>query len=370
MGVRIPLSRAAPVALLATLALLGAFGNPLAAGAQGGITDEIAAAEAELSKAQAELADTYEQFTAAQQRQEQAAKAAADARAAADTARAESEAAAERVRQLRHKVDKFASASYRQGSTVGSVTAYLGAESPTDMLARASLLNAIGSEQIDVLGTMRRAMDERAAADREAQAALRQATDNEAAAARAKAEAESAHRTAVEQKDRAQSTIDELLAKKAALRAQAEEPAPAAPQQASAPAPAPAVASSVVVLPAQGTLTSTYGLRWGTVHYGIDIANSIGTPILSTMAGEVIDSGPASGFGLWVRVRHDNGLITVYGHINESLVSVGQRVGAGQQIATMGNRGQSTGPHLHFEVHENGNKIDPLVWLRSHGVSI
>ncbi|MDQ3789056.1 MAG: M23 family metallopeptidase, partial [Actinomycetota bacterium] len=122
--------------------------------------------------------------------------------------------------------------------------------------------------------------------------------------------------------------------------------------------------------PAVGTLTSTYGARWGTIHYGIDIANSIGTPIFSAMAGEVIDSGPASGFGLWVRVGHDNGLITVYGHINESLVSVGQRVAAGEQIATMGNRGQSTGPHLHFEVHDGGNKIDPLPWLRSHGVNI
>ncbi|HEX2166054.1 MAG TPA: M23 family metallopeptidase [Longimicrobiales bacterium] len=69
-------------------------------------------------------------------------------------------------------------------------------------------------------------------------------------------------------------------------------------------------------------------------------------------------------------MRHDNGLITVYGHINESLVGVGQRVAAGEQIATMGNRGQSTGPHLHFEVHQGGSKIDPLPWLRGHGVGI
>ncbi|NIJ10395.1 murein DD-endopeptidase MepM/ murein hydrolase activator NlpD [Saccharomonospora amisosensis] len=369
MGVRIPLSRGAPVALLIIIALVGALGNTLASGAQDSLADDIAAAEAELSAAQAELARTYEKFTTAQQRQQQASKAAADARAKADTARAESEAAAQRVQQLQHKVDEFASASYRQGSTVGSVTAYLGSASPTDMLARASLLNAIGSEQLDVLDGMRKAMNERAAADKEAQAALQRATDNEAAAAQAKSDAEAAHRDAVAQKDNAQGTIDELLARKAALQAQAAQAAAPAPAEA-APAAAPSVGSSGVVLPAQGTLTSTYGIRWGTVHYGIDIANSIGTPILSTMAGEVISSGPASGFGLWVRVRHDNGLITVYGHINESLVSVGQRVGAGQQIATMGNRGESTGPHLHFEVHENGNKIDPLVWLRSHGVSI
>ncbi|MGH3518396.1 MAG: M23 family metallopeptidase [Haloechinothrix sp.] len=117
-------------------------------------------------------------------------------------------------------------------------------------------------------------------------------------------------------------------------------------------------------------ITSTYGQRWGTIHYGLDIANNIGTPIVSVMDGRVISSGPASGFGLWVRVLHDNGIITVYGHINETLVSVGQRVRTGQRIATVGNRGQSTGPHLHFEVHQNGFKIDPLRWLRRNDVSL
>ena len=82
-------------------------------------------------------------------------------------------------------------------------------------------------------------------------------------------------------------------------------------------------------------------------------------------------AGSASGFGLWVRVRHDDGTITVYGHINEYLVPVGKRVTAGEQIATLGNRGESTGPHLHFEVLRHGSrKIDPLVWLRGNGVSI
>ncbi len=122
--------------------------------------------------------------------------------------------------------------------------------------------------------------------------------------------------------------------------------------------------------PTTGVITSTYGPRWGTIHYGLDIANNIGTPIVSVMDGRVISSGPASGFGLWVRVLHDNGIITVYGHINETLVSVGQRVRTGQRIATVGNRGQSTGPHLHFEVHQNGFKIDPLRWLRRNDVSL
>jgi murein DD-endopeptidase MepM/ murein hydrolase activator NlpD len=125
------------------------------------------------------------------------------------------------------------------------------------------------------------------------------------------------------------------------------------------------------VAPTVGRLTSTYGARWGTMHWGIDIANRIGTPIVSAADGVVIEAGPASGFGLWVRVRHTDGTITVYGHVDRTLVRQGQAVKAGQQIATMGNRGDSTGPHLHFEVWAtNGNKINPLTWLRSKGVRI
>lgn len=131
------------------------------------------------------------------------------------------------------------------------------------------------------------------------------------------------------------------------------------------------VPAGSVVMPAVGSLTSGFGARWGSSHNGIDIANSIGTPIYATTDGVVAESGPASGFGMWVKLQHSDGTISVYGHINESLVSEGQRVDAGEQIATIGNRGQSTGPHLHFEIWLDGSeKINPLSWLRSNGVDI
>jgi murein DD-endopeptidase MepM/ murein hydrolase activator NlpD len=118
-----------------------------------------------------------------------------------------------------------------------------------------------------------------------------------------------------------------------------------------------------------GRVTSGFGGRWGTVHQGLDIAAPIGTPIRVPLGGTVIDSGPARGFGLWVRVRHDDGTITVYGHINRSLVKVGQKVAAGEEIAEVGNRGQSTGPHLHIEViTPGGKKINPRPWLDEHGI--
>lgn len=114
------------------------------------------------------------------------------------------------------------------------------------------------------------------------------------------------------------------------------------------------------VLPTVGIFTSGYGARWGTMHWGIDIANRIGTPIVAAAEGVVVEAGPASGFGLWVRIEHADGTITVYGHIDRALVHEGQRVTAGQPIATMGNRGHSTGPHLHFEVRINGTPVNPM----------
>jgi murein DD-endopeptidase MepM/ murein hydrolase activator NlpD len=118
-----------------------------------------------------------------------------------------------------------------------------------------------------------------------------------------------------------------------------------------------------------GRVTSGFGARWGRAHKGLDIAAPIGTPIHAPLAGEVVASGPASGFGLWVRVRHDDGTVTTYGHVNRALVRVGERVEAGQEIAEVGNRGHSTGPHLHVEVQTPGGAtVNPRPWLDQHGI--
>ncbi|WP_245788459.1 M23 family metallopeptidase [Amycolatopsis marina] len=182
----------------------------------------------------------------------------------------------------------------------------------------------------------------------------------EAAKAKAEAAAEKAEEAERAKKAKEAEKADEAREAKKAAEAEKQENDSAARKEATA----------EVVQPTTGTLTSQFGMRGGSPHNGIDIANSIGTPILSAMDGKVIDSGAASGFGMWVRVQHARGLVTVYGHVNESMVSVGEQVSAGEQIATVGNRGQSTGPHLHFEVQQSGSKTDPLSWLQRHGVSI
>lgn len=124
------------------------------------------------------------------------------------------------------------------------------------------------------------------------------------------------------------------------------------------------------VMPTTGVWTSGFGFRWGALHAGIDIANSIGTPIVAASDGVVISAGPYAGYGNMVKLRHSDGTVTLYGHCSSILVDIGQRVWAGDQIAKVGNTGNSTGPHLHFEVHLNGtDRVDPTGWLARRGLS-
>ncbi|WP_306361920.1 M23 family metallopeptidase [Nocardia sp. CC227C] len=124
------------------------------------------------------------------------------------------------------------------------------------------------------------------------------------------------------------------------------------------------------VRPVAGPLSSGYGMRWGAMHSGLDFADGLGAPIAAVTDGTVIEAGPASGFGLWVRIQQDDGTVGVYGHMQDILVSVGQHVRAGDVIATVGSRGYSTGPHLHYEVHTDAGPIDPHPWLAARGVSV
>ena len=162
----------------------------------------------------------------------------------------------------------------------------------------------------------------------------------------------------------AQARLQEVAASRAE-RAAAEAAAAEAAAEAARPK---------TVLPVSGArFTSGFGSRWGTFHYGIDLAAPIGTPEYAAADGVVVRAGAASGFGLAVYVLHENGDVTVYGHMEEILVEPGQYVEAGETIALLGNRGQSTGPHLHFEVHQggmDGRRIDPVDWLAERGVEI
>ncbi len=126
-----------------------------------------------------------------------------------------------------------------------------------------------------------------------------------------------------------------------------------------------APASKGLIWPAKGTLTSGYGPRWGRMHRGIDIANSVGTPIYAAADGVVTKAGwNNGGYGYLVDIRHANGTLTRYAHNSRIMVRKGERVKQGQQISAMGSTGFSTGPHLHFEVRPKGKGAkNPIAFL-------
>jgi murein DD-endopeptidase MepM/ murein hydrolase activator NlpD len=117
------------------------------------------------------------------------------------------------------------------------------------------------------------------------------------------------------------------------------------------------------IWPVNGPVVSGFGMRWGRMHEGIDITAPTGTPIRAAAAGTVIWSSWRGGYGNCVVIDHGNGLATLYAHASALLVSVGQRVGQGQTVALVGSTGNSSGPHLHFEVRVNGVAVDPLLYL-------
>ncbi len=121
--------------------------------------------------------------------------------------------------------------------------------------------------------------------------------------------------------------------------------------------------------PNLGRLTSTFKWRWGRMHTGIDLAAAYGTPVRAVTEGTIVEAGQESGYGNIVKIRHPDGAVTYYAHLSRILVYSGH-VNAGQVIAREGNTGHSTGPHLHFEVRYNDAPINPIPWLRKHGIYI
>ncbi|MDO5477972.1 MAG: peptidoglycan DD-metalloendopeptidase family protein [Clostridia bacterium] len=115
--------------------------------------------------------------------------------------------------------------------------------------------------------------------------------------------------------------------------------------------------------PTKGVLTSPFGPRWGRMHNGIDVGAPNGTPMYAADGGTVIYSGWMSGYGYLVQIDHKNGFTTYYAHCSALHVKVGDKVNQGDLIADMGSTGNSTGPHLHFEVRLNNVPQNPLNYV-------
>ncbi|GAA0717369.1 M23 family metallopeptidase [Dactylosporangium roseum] len=130
-------------------------------------------------------------------------------------------------------------------------------------------------------------------------------------------------------------------------------------------------APDVWILPLRNyTLTSFYGARWGRLHPGVDLGAPQGTPFMAVAAGKVVVCRWNGGYGYNVMIDHGDGIVTVYGHASKLLCREGQTVRAGDKIALTGNTGHSFGSHLHFEVRQNDRPVEPLSFMRRHGVDI
>ncbi|RBY98102.1 M23 family peptidase [Blastococcus sp. TF02-8] len=424
-----PLLRRPLSARLATLgavtaALVTLVGQPAVAAPRNPSDAELAAAQSAQEATAAEVGRIAGLVAAAQADLERVAleaRAAADAelvaeaeleraQAVAASAAAELEAARVAVGQARSDVATLGRESYMRGSTLTAVAAMVSAEGPAQMLQQAATLELLGDQRTETLQGLEVAQVRQANADSAARESVTARDHAEQAASEARATAErrmassqsafdaaAAQKTTYDQQlQQAQVTLlglqgardayeawrQEQAARAAAEAAGAEAAARAAADAAARaraeqdtgnPTPRPNTGTGTAVAPTSGRFTTCYEMRWGTMHYGVDIAAPIGTPIYSPLAGRVLRAGPATGFGLAVYVQHDDGSVTVYGHINDYFVRAGQRVSAGEVIAEVGNTGQSTGPHLHFEVHTDGmyqGRTNPIPWLAARGVDM
>ena len=256
----------------------------------------------------------------------------------------------------------------------------LGTASFADLLDNLDLLGRIGRQDEQIAAQVKSARDGVADARRRSRAARIEAARVEAAVASATTEQrgivvrlvasrdalvaarrEKSVTLASLQSDRRSTLaeIDALEQQSAALGARIRE----AQQQSSTAAVVSPAGNGVLGWPVSGPVTSGYGMRWGRMHEGIDIAVGEGTPVRAAAAGTVIYAGWMSGYGNLVVVDHGNGLSTAYAHNSSLAVSVGQPVAAGAVVSYSGNTGNSTGPHVHFEVRVNGGAVDPLGYL-------
>jgi murein DD-endopeptidase MepM/ murein hydrolase activator NlpD len=247
------------------------------------------------------------------------------------------------------------------------ITVLLQSHGFDELLARTQYMRTLQDQDNEIVGrvrglrnemqvtvtTVRTARDQIAARKQELEATrlkLRKRTDALAAARRKQ------HRTLMglrEHEDHLEGDLSEISQKIAEQLAASAGALPAGPIRGG---------SGMFIWPVNGSVVSGFGMRWGRMHEGIDIAVPTGTPIRAAASGSISMAGATGGYGNYTCISHGGGLSTCYAHQSQILVSGGQ-VGQGQIIGLVGCTGHCFGPHLHFEVRVNGQAVDPLGYL-------
>lgn len=353
-----------------------------------------ASAQADATKKGAELQEAQQKF--------------AEAASRSETLKAQADAAGAKAKDSQMSAGAMAAQLARSGDSTKMSAMFFDGGSAKGLLDQLSLASKITDQS---KGLYERAIQQRNAAEAltkqsdvaktalkaladDAQSALDSATAASEAASAALAE-QSGHEAELQAQlaslqnntkiTEAQYSAGVAAAAKAAAAAAVKTPtstsgggtsAPAS----SAPATSAPVTSSGWVRPAGGHITSPYGWRVDpatgeyALHAGTDLGNSCGSPIYAAHSGKVTYAGVYGGYGNFVQIANNDGtgVSTAYGHIinGGTLVSIGQSVTAGQQIAKVGSTGQSTGCHLHFEVRVNNVPQDPVPFMRARGVEL
>lgn len=392
------MARPAPrPAVLLVVAVLVAGLVPVTAGAQ-------QAQERELERARSELDRIASEIERAEADADEANAALDDAEATLEELEAIVNDVAERVRSQRTAVrdaerrlsqvqreadeiealfDDRVARMYKQGPDL-SFEVMLGAANAEDAMARTSLLARVAeSEQVELehleaakvaVASERERLEieqQRLAGMLEEQRELRDEADElrehrALAAANAESELDELNRQHDDLEDEEaelQATIERIQEQEERRQEEQRRAANASSSTGSNATPSSATSSSGFGWPACGPVTSEFGPRWGRQHRGIDLGLSTGTSVVASKAGTVLLAAPQGGYGNLVLIDHHDGVVTAYAHLSSFQVSAGQSVSKGQTVASSGNTGNSTGPHLHFETRANGTAVNPRQYL-------
>lgn len=260
------------------------------------------------------------------------------------------------------------------------VTVVLEADGFADLLERTEFMQRVSHQDARIIGIVRRAKAEatriearldvleegsrRVAAaievERDEVAAVKgQLVDRRDRYAEARSEKETMLASTREDRQHLEGDLRELEAQQARVTAALQGASNGAPAALGPARPG----AGGLIWPVNGPLVSPFGMRWGRLHAGVDIAAGAGTPIRAAAAGNVVLLGPMGGYGNYVCIQHGGGLSTCYAHLSSYATSMGASVGQGQVIGAVGCTGHCFGDHLHFETRINGSPVNPAGYL-------
>ena len=244
-----------------------------------------------------------------------------------------------------------------------------------DLLVRADYLNRINQQDNEIVGRVKALKDESerkkkllAALKKQAEAAVAEIAAKRQELADTRAGIQSSRADLASARDAKQNSLSHVRATRKDLEGNLASLEAASAQvtaqlQGSGTAGPVRHGSGNFIWPVNGPIVSPFGMRWGRLHAGVDIAVPSGTPIRAAAGGTVAIAGWVGGYGNYTCINHGGGIATCYGHQTSIGVSVGQSVKQGQVIGASGCTGHCLGPHVHFEVRINGQPVDPMGYL-------